>query len=103
MKKNERNLGGIGWVQNIQPLYFKPLNLTASYNPELHPAYDNYDAIEVSKLKDIPNDYYGVMGVPITYYFKYNPEQFEIVRDMISNAFVKGKNKYYRVLIRRKQ
>lgn len=44
-----------------------------------YPKYDNYDAIEVSKVADIPEDYYGVMGVPITFMDKYNPEQFEIL------------------------
>lgn len=44
-----------------------------------YPKYDNYDAIEVSKVADIPEDYYGVMGVPITFMDKYNPEQFEII------------------------
>lgn len=49
-----------------------------------YPKYDNYDAIEVSKVKDIPEDYHGVMGVPITFMDKYNPDQFDIV------AFRKG-------------
>ena len=44
-----------------------------------YPKYDNYDAIEVSKVKNIPKDYYGVMGVPITYLTKHNPDQFEII------------------------
>ena len=47
--------------------------------PELYPRYDNYDAIEVSKTGDIPEDYFGVMGVPITFLDKYNPNQFEII------------------------
>ena len=49
------------------------------YNPEDYPRYDNYDAIEVSKTVDIPEDYDGVMGVPITFMDKYCPEQFEIL------------------------
>lgn len=48
-------------------------------NKKDYPKYDNYDAIEVSKLKDIPTDYNGVMGVPITFLDKHNPEQFEII------------------------
>ena len=48
-------------------------------DPSRYPKYDNYDAIEVSKVKDIPEDYWGVMGVPITFMDKYNPEQFEII------------------------
>ena len=53
--------------------------LYKSYNTEEYPKYDNYDAIEVSKTADIPCDYDGVMGVPITFMDKYNPEQFEIL------------------------
>jgi hypothetical protein len=53
--------------------------LYKTYNPEEYPTYNNYDAIEVSKTKEIPMDYGGVMGVPITFLNKYNPEQFEIV------------------------
>ena len=50
-----------------------------NYTPEDFPRYDNYDAIEVSKISDIPINYEGVMGVPITFLDKYNPEQFEII------------------------
>lgn len=55
------------------------LILTEKYNPERYLHYDNYDAIEVSKVADIPEDWVGVMGVPITFLDKYNPEQFEIL------------------------
>lgn len=59
--------------------------LYKTYNPEEYPTYDNYDAIEVSKTKDIPMDFDGVMGVPITFLDKYNPNQFEIVGTTESN------------------
>lgn len=55
------------------------LILVEKYNPERYPHYDNYDAIEVSKVAEIPEDWSGVMGVPITFLDKYNPEQFEIL------------------------
>ena len=55
------------------------LVLYKTYNSDEYPKYDNYDAIEVSKVVDIPIDYDGVMGVPITFLDKYNPEQFEIL------------------------
>ncbi len=55
------------------------MDLVCHYSPEEYPTYDNYDAIEVSKTSDIPFDYDGVMGVPITFLDKYNPEQFEII------------------------
>ena len=62
------------------------LILYKHYSPEEFPKYDNYDAINVDKVSDIPLDYNGVMGVPITFLDKYNPEQFEIV------AFRKGED-----------
>ena len=55
------------------------LTLFKNYTPEAYPRYANYDAIEVSKTAEIPCDYDGAMGVPITFLDKYNPEQFEIV------------------------
>ena len=57
----------------------EPLILYKYYSADEYPKYDNYDAIEVSKVAEIPCDYEGVMGVPITFLDKYNPEQFEIV------------------------
>ena len=53
--------------------------LYRKYKPEDYPKYDNYDAINVNKVSDIPEDYYGYMGVPITFIDKYNPNQFEII------------------------
>jgi hypothetical protein len=55
------------------------LVLYKTYNPTEYPKYDNYDAIEVSRTNDIPVDYDGLMGVPITFLEKYNPKQFEII------------------------
>ena len=55
------------------------IDLVCRYTPEEYPQYDNYDAIEVSKTANIPYDYGGVMRVPITFLYKYNPDQFEII------------------------
>ena len=55
------------------------LVLFRKYTPEAYPKYDNYDAINVDKTCDIPEDYNGVMGVPISFLDKYNPQQFEII------------------------
>ncbi len=57
-----------------------------TYKPEEYPKYENYNAINVDKTADIPEDYYGVMGVPITFLDKYNPDQFEIIGLGISNS-----------------
>ena len=68
------------WFTNLDiDKRHEEMTLYKSYNPEEYPKYDNYDAIEVSKTAEIPCDYKGVMGVPITFMDKYNPDQFEIL------------------------
>ncbi len=76
------------------------------YNPTDYPKFDNYDAINVDEVKDIPKDWAGVIGVPISFLGKHNPDQFEIVKfrkgDDNKDLAVNGKPKYFRILIRRK-
>ena len=89
------------------------LILWKNYTPEEYPKYDNYDAINVDKVAEIPCDYDGVMGVPITFLDKYNPEQFEIVgmdRYTVPKEFlvggrvaINGNPTYARILIYRKE
>ena len=68
------------WFTNLEhSKRNEELILYKRYNPEEYPKYDNYDAINVDKVNEIPCDYDGVMGVPITFLDKYNPKQFEIV------------------------
>ena len=75
-----RSMGNICWFTNLDiTKRHENLILYKTYTPEEYPKYDNYDAIEVSKTADIPCDYDGAMGVPITFLDKYNPEQFEIL------------------------
>ncbi len=75
-----KKFGNIGWYTNLDiKKRHEEIVLVKKYNPLDYPKYDNYDAIEVSKVKDIPKDYDGVMGVPITFLDKFNPEQFEIL------------------------
>ena len=70
----------ISWFTNLDiDKRYEPLDLYKEYTPEEYLKYDNYDAIEVSKVADIPLDYDGIMGVPITFFDKYCPEQFEII------------------------
>ena len=95
------------WYTNLEiPKRHDELDLFCRYSPEDYPKYDNYDAIEVSKTANIPYDYDGVMGVPITFLDKYNPEQFEIVKFRKGNdekdLSIKGKCPYFRILIRNK-
>lgn len=76
---------GVRWFTNIDyAARHENMVLYKRFTPEEYPKYDNYDAINVDKTSEIPVDYDGVMGVPITFLDKYNPEQFEIV------AFRKG-------------
>ena len=79
-KEGMIRVSGVVWFTNLDlKKRHEELILYKSYSPEEFPTYDNYNAIEVSKTKDIPMNYDGVMGVPITFLDKYNPEQFEIL------------------------
>ena len=89
------------WFTNIDhPRRHVPIELTKRYNPEQNPAYDNYAAIEVGRVPDIPVDYPGVMGVPLTFLGKWSPDQFEVV-GMHSSLRRGDRNYYDRILIRR--
>lgn len=105
-------VNGVRWFTNLEhSKRNEEIILYKKYNEEEYPKYDNYDAIEVSKVCEIPKDYNGVMGVPISFFDKYNPSQFEIVGQMANTSitetnfgypFVNGKRKYARILIRKK-
>ena len=99
----------VRWFTNLAINYKQePIALKEYYTPEKYPKYDNYDAINVNKVADIPCDYPGVMGVPLTFMDKYCPEQFRILGDetilKISSGrgYVNGKRKYARVFVRNK-
>lgn len=105
--------GNICWFTNLDTAKrHEEFTLYKQYSPEEYPKYDNYDAVNVDKTNDIPYDYEGVMGVPITFLDKYNPEQFEIIgldRYTVQKEFlvggrvaINGKPKYARILIKRK-
>ena len=109
------------WYTNldIQKRHEK-LTLYKKYSPEEYPRYDNYDAINVGETKNIPCDYDGAMGVPITYLDKHNPDQFEIIgatesegrgfsaglwdeSSKVSQPLVNGERKYKRIFIRKRK
>lgn len=103
-----RSMGNICWFTNLDiAKRHEELILYKTYNSGEYPFYDNYNAIEVKKVAEIPMDYDGVMGVPITFLDKYNPEQFEIVKfrkgDDDKDLSVNGKCPYFRILIRRRK
>ncbi len=111
----------VHWFTNLDhSKRHEELILYKKYTPEEYPKYDNYDAINVDKVAEIPYDYDGVMGVPITFLDKYNPNQFEIVafrkgndgKDLVysvadTHTHTHTRNKriqpYFRILIRRCQ
>lgn len=83
---------GVRWFTNLEyPQRHEDLILYKKYNPDDYPTYDNYDAIEVSTTREIPLDYAGAMGVPITFLDKHNPDQFEIlgITDRDNNSGLK--------------
>ena len=104
-------VSGVTWFTNIDTKKrHEDLPLYKKYSSGEYPKYDNYDAINVDKTSDIPSDYDGVMGVPITFLDKYNPEQFEIIGGMTSTKidqynfgypYINGAKKYARILIRK--
>ena len=106
---------GVRWYTNLDiSKRHEDLILYKIYNPENYPKYDNYDAINVNKTKDIPMNYKGAMGVPITFLDKYNPEQFEILgcnrgvsqdpnKIYGGSSFINGKETFKRLFIKPKR
>ena len=119
-----RNIGSICWFTNLDhSKRHEPLILYKKYNEDDYPKYDNFDAIDVDKANNIPEDYYGIMGVPLTYLDRFCPDQFDIIgygcgdlaksigitknyRGRTDLAFTRNgisKCPFARILIRRKQ
>ena len=101
-------VSGVTWFTNLDiDKKHEELILYKRYTPEEYPTYDNYNAINVNKTSDIPCDYEGVMGVPITFLDKYNPDQFEIIKfrkgDDDKDLSINGYCPYFRILIRKKR
>lgn len=113
---------GVRWFTNLDhKKRHEDLILYKSYSPEEYPTYDNYDAINVNKTAEIPFDFDGIMGVPITFIDKYNPDQFRILgmsasagynADIVGIPFkgqkdarplINGKNTYARIFIQKKK
>ena len=111
---------GVRWYTNMDYIErHTDLDLWRSYSNESYPIYDNYRAIEVGATADIPEDYDGVMGVPITFLDKYNPDQFEIIgctesegkgfscglwieESKVAQPLINGERKYKRIFIRKR-
>lgn len=107
-----RSLGNICWFTNLEhSKRQEELILFRSYNANDYPKYDHYDAINVNRVVDIPMDYEGSMGVPITFLDKYNPKQFTLIgidRYVEDNPHygkrfsINGKEVYARILIKKR-
>jgi hypothetical protein len=114
-KEGMIRVSGVVWFTNLDVRKrHEEMILYKTYygNEDEYPKYDNYDAINVDKTKNIPGDYEGIIGVPITFIDKYNPDQFEIIGQMVTTQvdefnhgypFVNGKKKYARILLRNKK
>ena len=126
-RNGTKEFGNVGWFSTL-PVKKRTLTLTATYDPDKYPKYENYDAININRIKDIPYDYDGLMGVPVTI-FNYDLSNIEIIQaggddlpkdlfnEYISQGhkthygkplliYRKGKNlfiPYNRILIRRKE
>ncbi len=109
-----RRMGNICWFTNIDiDKRHQPLDLYKHYNPVDYPKYETYDAIDCKEYKEIPDDYFGIMGVPITYLPYHCVDQFEILGKFdggtesneldLAKPLINGKAKYKRIAIRRKQ
>ena len=107
--KREQAFGNILWFTNLNHAKrHEELPLWKRYTPEEYPKYDNYDAINVNKVKEIPQDYDGEIGVPITFLDKWNPDQFEILgldsddpSEWVGHGpLVNGKAKYRRIFVK---
>lgn len=107
--KKYQGMGNTCWFTNLDhQKRHEELILYKKYNPREYPVYDNYDAINVNHIADIPCDFCGVMGVPVTFLDKYNPDQFEIVGNEYSlniergRGYICGRRMYGRLFIRKK-
>ena len=109
-----RSMGNICWYTNLDiSKRHEDLILYKSYNLDEYPKYDNYDAINVNKTKEIPIDYKGAIGVPITFLAKHNPDQFELVgidrplvemvTGKVSRFKIENKEKFARIVIKNKR
>lgn len=97
----------ISWFTNLEiKKRHEELLLYREYDPKKYPKYTNCDAINIDKVSDIPKDYNGLMGVPITFLGCYNPEQFEIIKfrkgDDGKDLMLEDKQPYFRILIKRR-
>ena len=120
----KKRFSNISWFTNLKSIkHLEPIKLTKKYryNEHKYPEYDNYKIIEVTNYKNIPIDYYGVIGVPLTFFLRHNPAQFKIlgcdfeIKDLYPelvkwdykenntrSAVLNGQEMFTRIIIQRK-
>lgn len=89
-----RRMGNICWFTNLDfEERYEDITLFKTYSPDKYPHYDNYDAIEVKNVADLPMDYYDICGVPFSFLTKWNPRQFEIIgkSDRLNSSGIRTK------------
>ena len=104
-------VSGVRWFTSMRDDYPPKLVLSRKYVEGEYKKFDNFDAINIDKTKDIPDNYYGLMGVPVTFLDKWNPDQFDVIGVGVSGTggvdvfkpVIEGDYKYRRILIRRKK
>ena len=111
--KKYAKFGNICWYTTLTHGFVKELHLTKHYDPNLYRKYDNYDAIDVPKVAEIPMDYYGPMGVPVTILHGFDYDKFELLGNLgsygvdgfslASAIYIDNKKVFKRILIRRKE
>ena len=95
---NNKKAVAVFWYTNIKKYNFKKIKLTETYDKNKYKKYDNYDAINVNKTKDIPKDYDGLMGVPISFIYKWNKKQFKLIDSI--RPVINGKYFFKRFIIK---
>ena len=112
-KEGMIRVSGVHWFTNLEiKKRYEDLILYKKYNQENYPKYDNFDAIHVARVSEIPFDYYGIMGVPLTYLKYHNDDDFEIVGEAnhgsdneydLFKPQINGKETFKRILIKRRE
>jgi hypothetical protein len=107
---DNKKFANIIWITNMREDFPPHLVLSKKYDHKYYKKYDYFDAINIDMVEDIPDDYMGLMGVPITFLDKWNPEQFDVIGVCDGGSggvdvfapIVEGECKYARILIKRK-
>ena len=100
-----KSLRNVKWYTNLEHSYLpNGVWLEETYSPENYPKYDNYDAIEVSQYKEMPKDYDGLMGVPVSFITHFNPRQFELIDVLAkpSQTSIDGESRFARLIVKAK-